>query len=458
MSIASEITRLDSAKSALAVSIAAKGVTVPSTTKIDGYAALVDTITTGGGSSSYTPPADWIDIDTITDGNINLLVSDGGLATYAFICSTSTGTYHVDWGDGTSADFASAATAEHTYTKGQGQACSRGYTTFKVVISPNAGSLTAFAVTSHSLATQGQCHNILSCVIAATHLTTLANAFCKATAPTVKCYALERVNLVGTFTVLTDATSMFQSCNSLQSVDVSGMVAVTTATSMFQSCNSLQSVDVSGMVAVTTATQMFYNSPALQSVDVSGMVAVTTATSMFQSCNSLQSVDVSGMVAVTTASSMFNSCLSLQSVDVSGMVAVTNASSMFSSCYSLTAIMATNFARDATSVSFSDAFTNCEQLTEINFSAAKMTVLTAKGASGKLNKLATVTMHASSLLNGTNPTMDLQYNTLSAAQLDAIYTNLPTVTGKTINVTGCTGQATSTKSIATAKGWTVTPT
>lgn len=201
MSIASEITRLDSAKSALAVSIAAKGVTVPSTTKIDGYAALVDTITTGGGSSSYTPPADWIDIDTITDGNINLLVSDGGLATYAFICSTSTGTYHVDWGDGTSADFASAATAEHTYTKGQGQACSRGYTTFKVVISPNAGSLTAFAVTSHSLATQGQCHNILSCVIAATHLTTLANAFCKATAPTVKCYALERVNLVGTFTV-----------------------------------------------------------------------------------------------------------------------------------------------------------------------------------------------------------------------------------------------------------------
>ena len=410
MSIASEITRLDSAKSALAVSIAAKGVTVPSTTKIDGYAALVDTITTGGGSSSYTPPADWIDIDTITDGNINLLVSDGGLATYAFICSTSTGTYHVDWGDGTSADFASAATAEHTYTKGQGQACSRGYTTFKVVISPNAGSLTAFAVTSHSLATQGQCHNILSCVIAATHLTTLANAFCKATAPTVKCYALERVNLVGTFTVLTDATSMFQSCNSLQSVDVSGMVAVTTATSMFQSCNSLQSVDVSGMVAVTTATQMFYNSPALQSVDVSGMVAVT------------------------------------------------NASSMFSSCYSLTAIMATNFARDATSVSFSDAFTNCEQLTEINFSAAKMTVLTAKGASGKLNKLATVTMHASSLLNGTNPTMDLQYNTLSAAQLDAIYTNLPTVTGKTINVTGCTGQATSTKSIATAKGWTVTPT
>lgn len=47
MSIASEITRLQGAKSGLATSIAAKGVTVPPTTKLDGYAALVDQITQG---------------------------------------------------------------------------------------------------------------------------------------------------------------------------------------------------------------------------------------------------------------------------------------------------------------------------------------------------------------------------------------------------------------------------
>ena len=49
MSIASEITRLQQAKSDLATSIANKGVTVPAATTIDGYAALVDQIQTGGG-------------------------------------------------------------------------------------------------------------------------------------------------------------------------------------------------------------------------------------------------------------------------------------------------------------------------------------------------------------------------------------------------------------------------
>ena len=52
MSVATEIQRLQQAKSALATSIGNKGVTVPAATKIDGYAALVDQISTGGGASN----------------------------------------------------------------------------------------------------------------------------------------------------------------------------------------------------------------------------------------------------------------------------------------------------------------------------------------------------------------------------------------------------------------------
>lgn len=44
MSIASEITRIQGAKSDLATAIAAKGVTVPAATKLDGYASLVSNI------------------------------------------------------------------------------------------------------------------------------------------------------------------------------------------------------------------------------------------------------------------------------------------------------------------------------------------------------------------------------------------------------------------------------
>ena len=50
MSIATEITRLQNAKSALKSAIENKGVTVPSSTKLDGYASLVSSIPSGGGT------------------------------------------------------------------------------------------------------------------------------------------------------------------------------------------------------------------------------------------------------------------------------------------------------------------------------------------------------------------------------------------------------------------------
>lgn len=51
MSVQSEVSRLNAAKSDLASAITAKGVTVPGTTKLDGYAALVEQIEAGGGGA-----------------------------------------------------------------------------------------------------------------------------------------------------------------------------------------------------------------------------------------------------------------------------------------------------------------------------------------------------------------------------------------------------------------------
>lgn len=89
MSISSEITRISNAKTAIAESIANKGVTVPSGTKIDGMATLIDSIQTGGaavqpskaltvtsnGTTTITPDAPY---DAIKQVDLTVNVASGG--------------------------------------------------------------------------------------------------------------------------------------------------------------------------------------------------------------------------------------------------------------------------------------------------------------------------------------------------------------------------------------------
>lgn len=65
MSIASEINRLQTAKADLKTAIEGKGVTVPSSTKLDGYADLVDSIQAGGGGENMIK---FIEIDLTGKG------------------------------------------------------------------------------------------------------------------------------------------------------------------------------------------------------------------------------------------------------------------------------------------------------------------------------------------------------------------------------------------------------
>ena len=55
MSISTDLTRLQSAKAAIRTAIEDKGVTVPDSAKLDAFAALIDSIPTGGGG--YTAEA-----------------------------------------------------------------------------------------------------------------------------------------------------------------------------------------------------------------------------------------------------------------------------------------------------------------------------------------------------------------------------------------------------------------
>ena len=135
--------------------------------------------------------------------------------------------------------------------------------------------------------------------------------------------------------------SMFGTCSSLQSLDLSNFNTsnVTSMTQMFINCSSLQSLDLSSFDTsnVTGMTNMFYSCSSLQSLDLSNFNTskVTNMNNMFNGCSSLQSLDLSSFDTsnVTGMHGMFNGCTSLQSLDLSNFDTskVTDMGNMFGS-------------------------------------------------------------------------------------------------------------------------------
>lgn len=92
MSVESEIIRLQTAKADLKTSIEDKGVTVPSSTKLDGYVDLVDSISGGGGTAPYiVNPLNGVFLGTSTSvGAVTHQYQiNGGTISECYIASTS---------------------------------------------------------------------------------------------------------------------------------------------------------------------------------------------------------------------------------------------------------------------------------------------------------------------------------------------------------------------------------
>ena len=238
------------------------------------------------------------------------------------------------------------------------------------------------------------------------------------------CRSLQTVPLFNTQAV-TNMGNMFYGCTSLQTVPLFNTQAVTNMSNMFYGCTSLQTVPLFNTQAVTSMSGMFTSCSSLQTVPLFNTQAVTNMSYMFNGCYSLQTVPLFNTQAVTNMGAMFQSCSSLQTVPLFNTQAVTNMSYMFSGCYSLQTVLALNTTAVTSSANFINMFTNCNSLSRIQAKDFRFTFSVANCK-------------------------------LSAAALNEIYTNLPTVTGQTITVTGNYGTTDDNPTIATARGWTVT--
>lgn len=262
------------------------------------------------------------------------------------------------------------------------------------------------------------------------------------------CNALTTVSLSGTSS-LTDASYMFQNCAALVAAPFFDTSHVTLMASMFSNCPSLTTVPLYNTASVTSMNSIFGSCGSLETVPLFNTGSVTDMSSMFAYCNTLAAVPLFDTSHVTSMSSMFSNCGSLLGVPLFNTALVTSMVSMFANCYNLVTVPP--FSTSGVT-SMNGMFSGCSALTSVPaMSAAGAT------ASTSYNTMFSGCSNLSSIkMTGFKYTFSIFGCKLSGAALDALYTNLASVSAQTITVTNNWGTATDTPSIATAKGWTVT--
>jgi len=298
-----------------------------------------------------------------------IAVFDQGSNYVALRAAVSSGTYTVDWGDGSSpVTVTSNTTAQYNYSYsslGSATLSSRGYRQAIVTVTPTTAGATfsLFGLNYlHSARTvTSTVATWLDVAVSAPNATTLRlGGTDSGGTSAVLLNFLEQATVVAHNT--TTMASMFRNCRELQSVPLFNTASVTDMSNMFNGCVSLQTVPLFNTAAVTGMGSMFSNCVSLQTVPLFNTAAVTGMGSMFLLCRSLQSVPLFNTASVTSMSNMFDLCSSLQTVPLFNTAAVTNMQSMFSNCNSLQTVPLFN---TAAVTNMQSMFNGCQALQSV---------------------------------------------------------------------------------------------
>lgn len=274
MAISDEITRLTNAKAAIKTAIEGKGVTVPSSTLLDGYAALITSIPSGGSTNEISYPA-WV-----KNGDTHLWLDIRNtyqLAQQLRIRMIGT----INWGDGTAAESVSVTTYTtftHTYAA-PGK--------YRIDLHPTSGTF--------YLGGGSGSYNVMG------SLSGRYNILCAL-------YQLE----IGTSRITTISSYAFYYCRGLLRVYVPSTIVTIGATYAFGYCYSLSEIEFQNSSTITsTSGSFFYYCMALQDIHGFTPSAQTTINSTYRYCISLSEITIPS--TVTTISSYgINNCSGLK--------------------------------------------------------------------------------------------------------------------------------------------------
>jgi len=476
-----------------------------------GTTPIINLAAGSGGGGPWVRPA-WPALADLTSTN-NVFTAIYGVDStdsnfVSLLVATDSGTYTVDWGDGTTdTGIASNVQVNHTYDYATITASVVGnYKPVVVTVTTSGGNITTFDLgkdnpLGNTIAAESV--NWLDIAINASAMTSLIISASLIGSLTVRQNSLEKITIYNNSitnmsyifsglvslqsiaflmntTLVNNMTSMFSSCRSLKIVPLIDTSAVTNMSGMFSQCSSLQAVplfntglvnDMSSMfqnctilqsvplfntASVTNMLGMFNGCAFLQSVPLFNTAAVTNMANMFDGCTSLQSVPLFNTAAVTSMSSMFNNCIILKSVPSFNTVAVTNMASMFAGCASLKIVPLFNTSLvngNAFGGGMQNMFNSCYSLQKIPLFITSAIISSARIGS----MFSNCPSLCEGRTNGIRFSISYANCKLSTAALNDIFTGLGTASGtQTITITYNPGAATCTRSIATAKGWTVT--
>ena len=406
-------------------------------------------------AEDWVRPADWLAMPTVTSSEQKFVGLHAVWPNDAnFVSLRCQGDYTIDWGDGTVENFASNVQANHTYTYSAISSSTesvRGYRQVIVTVTPQAGNNFTLLDLQTKHNQSGLVGNYASGwldIVTSLPNCSASGLFIASSATTVRHRLLERSRLLNIGSQNTFLRLYFE-CSSLQAVEFPNTSGITNCQLMFSNCRSIKAIPIFDTSNVTNFGSFALGCAALEAGPLLNTDSAVTMETMYSGCTSLKSVPLYNTALCQNTSSMFINCFALTEVPPFNFSVLNNSVGMFFSCTSLRKIPLLNVSLVSNANQMFRLCTSLEQLPAMNFNSVSSAVNfnTIFGDVPSLAKMSAT---------GFNYSFSVANAKLSAAALDEIYTNLPTVVGQTITVTGNWGTASHTPSIATGKGWTVT--
>ena len=334
------------------------------------------------------------------------------------IVTNGGGGYTVNWGDGTSNNYNSSATASKQYTTASYAALTSSVYSVTDLYKP--------ALITVSLSGSATSFNI---VRFNTRPTPPTGSLINASSNNWK--SIKMAGDQVTSLAVGNSGSSFLNSSQLEIFEYSGSNKITNFNLMFYECKNLVEVVSLYTTSGSTITNTFINCINLQKLPSLDFTNATNVSSIFSNCSNLREITLLNSQKVTTWNSAFANCSNLQSINAIFSSASTSYDSTFSSCTSLSILPPLDVSNNT---SFSFTFSTCYNLKQVKFIGTTSKVNSFQNTFSNCHKLESLPLAMN--LSACTITSNM-FSSCQALKVAPIFTNTRNLTVISSMFFGC---------------------